>query len=141
MTKEWSIRDEATGEWWSGDYKHPWVTDGAKRYAVYGIAATQCPGLDGTSPSYYRATARIVEAPAKPMTDAECVAWLESVTLIVAGDGSSGINGIRFIPHYDALGRRCERGSWHVKHQDGSSAACAEGFFDAIRAAAKKIGA
>jgi hypothetical protein len=129
MTKEWSIRDEVTGEWWSGDYR--WVTCGAKRYAAYGVAATQCPGLDGTSPSYYRATARIVEAPLREMTDEECVAW-------VAWVNDAPADVIKDILSITVVGDQ-----WQVRSDIASPRVVGEGatLFDAIRAAAKKVGA
>ena len=67
----WSIRDEATGEWWNGI---TWTSDNrVARYDSYRGAACSVVFTEGAG---YREDARIVPAPPAQMTDEECWEWL-----------------------------------------------------------------
>ena len=89
MTQEWAIQDEATGEWWNGGRyltgKESW---GDAKEAMLYNAYADCFHADAFDTYYLHnrcATARIVPAPPREMTDEECWKWLA---------GQHGVSGV-----------------------------------------------
>jgi len=79
-TTEFAIQDEATGEWYCSDHKWRF---GAIRVgpesivtgSYCGVASTGRFAFDTLAERTFRDGARIVPAPPREMTDAECVEW------------------------------------------------------------------
>ena len=132
MSEEWAIRDEATGEWWTGE---TWSSDSLPwRYASYPIAMNsglkQMQAYSAGIPD----SVRIVPAPPREMTDVEAEQWLrerpcEESWIIRVNRGSAG-------NWYCGRGRDDKAGAikiYNNPHGYGASV------FDAIRAARKKL--
>lgn len=113
----WAIQDRETGEW----YRSP------------GTGLTKNPNEAHRLLHYYDACAvvaqygnndraRVVPAPPREMTDAECIEWL----------GSEHADG-----GYYSIGKRSQ--FWFVHHLSGSDIASARAFYDAIRAARRAL--
>jgi hypothetical protein len=121
MTKEWSIRDEETGAW---------LQTPSTMGSEWGPTAHRWPSYDAAINAYYHKcglpSARIVEAPPREMTDDEAWVWFSRRTRISLG-----------ALHVNDIFRE-----W-VVFQDSDRANIGRGPkpCDAIRAAAKKIGA
>lgn len=83
--QEWAIRDEATGEWWNCDYfgKYAPKDKEPTRFQSYPRAATAL--VRSEEANLGRASARIVPAPPREMTDAECWEWFRPQMLVLFG--------------------------------------------------------
>lgn len=85
--EEWAIRDEATGEWWNDNYFVKYAPKDAEptRFREYERAAIAL--VRTRDANFGRKSARIVPAPPKPMSDAECLVWAQEnrVTLNARG--------------------------------------------------------
>jgi hypothetical protein len=128
MTKEWAIRDEETGEWWS-DQGNRW--SGNARDAVRLQRYRHATAPFAYSAVQAREGARIVEAPPREMTNEECVAWVARVN-------NAPVSVIKDILSITVVGDH-----WQVRSDIASPRVVGDGptLFDAIRAAAKKLGA
>lgn len=83
--KEWAIRDDETGVWWTNLYQprwHPTVWDVLSYREATVILA-------GTHEHY---GARIVPAPVRELTDAECWQWMKTQPTLRIGWSCLGKN-------------------------------------------------
>ena len=119
--EEWSIRDEATGEWWLG-FSVGWGrAEDAARYPNHWSAAHAAP-FDTAWVGHFRKTSMIVPAPPREMTDAEALQWAfdEDMALFPYAYGGNMWN--------------CRR-----SRADVMSGGQGRTIFDAIRAARRKL--
>lgn len=109
MSEEWAIQDEASGLWWE------WTCSWGSKPHVFSSYRAAAKTFDGPM----RLHARIVPAPPREMTDAECLEWLKKAFAQLGFDA----------------------GEWRVSRWNYDAILYGTGntAYDAIRAARKKL--